>query len=213
MPINPQPWHTVRRSPLHGNGVFAVRDIPAGTRIIEYIGVHITPEQADERHPVNPDDPFHTFYFALSGGTVIDGGNGGNDARWINHSCAPNCETEENADGTRVFVIALRAISEGEELFYDYGLVIDDKITKELRNQYRCLCGSDECRGTMLTLPKKKAKAKKDGKTDKKKSKKPKDKKEKKKNKVKSGAKADKQDQANRAKKKRDKKKLKAAAA
>ncbi|HUH88227.1 MAG TPA: SET domain-containing protein-lysine N-methyltransferase [Pusillimonas sp.] len=148
-----QPWHIVQRSPLHGNGVFAARDIPAGTRIIEYIGARITPEQADERHPVNPDDPFHTFYFSLSSGKVIDGGKGGNDARWINHSCDPNCETEENAAGTRVYVMALRDIAQGEELFYDYGLVMDGKITKKLQAQYGCLCGSDNCRGTMLALP------------------------------------------------------------
>jgi len=155
------PWHTVRRSPLHGNGVFAARDIPAGTRIIEYTGTRITPEQADERHPANPDDPFHTFYFSLSGGKVIDGGDKGNDARWINHSCAPNCETEENANGTRVYVMALRNIDEGEELFYDYGLVMEGKITKKLRAQYLCLCGSENCRGTMLALPEKKATSKK----------------------------------------------------
>jgi len=162
------PWHTVRRSPLHGNGVFAARDIPAGTRIIEYTGTRITPEQADERHPANPDDPFHTFYFSLSGGKVIDGGDKGNDARWINHSCAPNCETEENASGTRVYVMALRDIDEGEELFYDYGLVMEGKITKKLRAQYLCLCGSENCRGTMLALPEKKAAPKKKAKSGKK---------------------------------------------
>lgn len=166
-----QPWHTVRRSPLHGNGVFAARDIPAGTRIIEYTGARITPEQADERHPANPDDPFHTFYFSLSSGKVIDGGERGNDARWINHSCAPNCETEENASGTRVYVIALRDIGEGEELFYDYGLVMDGKITKKLRAQYRCLCGNDSCRGTMLALPEKKASSEKEKKKSDKKTK------------------------------------------
>lgn len=155
-----QPWHIVRQSPLHGNGIFAARDIPAGTRIIEYTGTRITPEQADERHPANPEDPFHTFYFALSSGKVIDGGEKGNDARWINHSCAPNCETEENATGTRVYVMALRDIAEGEELFYDYGLVMEGKITKKLQAEYRCLCGSDGCRGTMLALPKKKSKSK-----------------------------------------------------
>lgn len=155
-----QPWHIVRQSPLHGNGIFAARDIPAGTRILEYTGARITPEQADERHPANPDDPFHTFYFALSGGKVIDGGQNGNDARWVNHSCAPNCETEENATGTRVYVMALRDIAQGDELFYDYGLVMDGKITKKLRAEYRCLCGNDGCRGTMLALPKKESKSK-----------------------------------------------------
>lgn len=158
-----EPWHLVKKSSLHGTGVFARRDIPAGTRIIDYQGKRITPEKADELHPVNPDDPFHTFFFSLSSGRVIDGGQRGNDARWINHSCAPNCETQENAAGSRVFIVALRDIEAGEELFYDYGLIIDGAITKTLRRQYACLCGAESCRGTMLALPKKAAGKKKDG--------------------------------------------------
>lgn len=153
-----QPWHSVRKSTLHGNGVFAARDIPAGTRIIDYGGRRITSEQADAMHPVNPDDPFHTFFFSLSSGKIIDGGNRGTDARWINHSCAPNCETQENTAGTRVHIMALRDIKAGEELFYDYGLIMDGKITKKLQKQYQCLCGNAECRSTMLALPRKKTK-------------------------------------------------------
>ena len=90
-----KPWYVVRRSKLHGNGVFAARKIPAGTRIIEYGGARISAKEADRRHPTNPDDPFHTFFFALSSGRVIDGGDQGNDARWINHSCEPNCAAQE----------------------------------------------------------------------------------------------------------------------
>ncbi len=146
-------WHTVRQSTLHGNGVFAATDIPAGTHILQYGGQRITPEQADAMFPVNPDDPFHTFFFALSCGKVIDGGKRGNDARWINHSCAPNCEAQESATGKSVYIIALRDIPAGEELFYDYGLVIDERITRTLRDQYKCLCGAAQCRGTMLALP------------------------------------------------------------
>jgi len=148
-----QPWHEVRRSTLHGTGVFARRDIPRGTRILAYAGRRITPEQADERHPHNPADPFHTFYFALSSGQVIDGGKRGNDARWINHSCEPNCQAQENADGRRVAIIALRDIRRGEELFYDYGLVMPGRITARLKQDYRCLCATPNCRGTMLALP------------------------------------------------------------
>lgn len=164
------PWHEVRKSSLHGTGVFAARPIPAGTRIIDYKGKRITPEQADAMFPVNPNDPYHTFFFSLSGGKIIDGGQGGNDARWINHSCQPNCETQENDSGTRVFVMALRDIDAGEELFYDYSLVIDDKITKTLKQNYGCLCGAPSCRGTMLALPEKKKKGKA-GKKDKEKKK------------------------------------------
>ncbi|SAI66573.1 Predicted restriction endonuclease [Bordetella ansorpii] len=153
-----KPWYAVRSSKLHGNGVFAARKIPAGTRIIEYGGRRITPEEADRRHPTNPDDPFHTFFFAISSGKVIDGGDNGNDARWINHACAPNCEAQESAGGKRVYIVALRDIKRGEELFYDYGLVMDGRITKKLKDGYRCLCGAATCRGTMLALPEKKKK-------------------------------------------------------
>jgi len=152
------PWHIVKKSTLHGNGVFAATDIPAGTRIIQYGGRRITTDEADALFPVNPDDPFHTFFFALSSGMVIDGGKRGNDARWINHACSPNCEAQENEEGTRVTIVALRDIPAGEELFYDYGLVIDGRVTKTLRRQYQCLCGSSTCRGTMLALPEKKKK-------------------------------------------------------
>ena len=156
-----KPWYKVRRSKVHGTGVFAARKIPAGTRIMEYGGTRISAKEADRRHPVNPDDPFHTFFFSLSSGKVIDGGDGGNDARWVNHCCAPNCETEEGRHGKRVYILALRDIARGEELNYDYGLVIDEKITPTLKKQYQCLCGAPNCRGTMLALPKKKAGAKK----------------------------------------------------
>ncbi len=149
-----RPWHLVKPSTLHGMGVYAARKIPAGTRIIEYTGRRITAEQADALYPVDPDDPFHTFFFSTSSGKVIDGGNHGNDARWINHSCEPNCQAQENERGTRVTIIALRDIARGEELFYDYGLVLDGRITPTLKRQYRCLCGTPGCRGTMLALPK-----------------------------------------------------------
>lgn len=149
-----EPWHIVKKSTLHGTGVFATRPIPAETRIIEYGGKRITPEKADELHPVNPDDPFHTFFFSLSSGKVIDGGNKGNDARWINHSCGPNCEAQESSNGKRVYIVALHDIAAGDELFYDYGLIMEGRITKTLRRQYQCLCGTPSCRGTMLALPK-----------------------------------------------------------
>lgn len=147
-------WHIVKESTLHGMGVFAAVDIPKGTRIIEYGGKRITSERADELHPVNPEDPFHTFFFSLSSGNVIDGGDKGNDARWINHSCGPNCESQESTKGKRVYIVALQDIPAGAELFYDYGLVMEGRITKALRKQYQCLCGAPTCRGTMLALPK-----------------------------------------------------------
>src|SRR4051812_4111040 len=83
----------VRRSGVHGKGVFAVQDIAKGETLIEYVGEIISWKEADRRHPNNPDDPNHTFYFSIKDGKqVIDAAVGGNAARWINHSCKPNCE-------------------------------------------------------------------------------------------------------------------------
>lgn len=145
----------VRDSGIHGRGVYAAREIRAGERIIEYRGEVISWKEADRRPPSDPDDPSHTFFFSLSDGKrVIDGSIGGNSSRWINHSCAPNCETTETESG-RVYVEALRDIHAGEELVYDYCLIIDEKITKKLKKQYRCLCGAVDCRGTMLAKKKK----------------------------------------------------------
>jgi len=160
MATSEKPWHIVRQSKIHGSGVFAARAIPTGTRVIEYVGTRISAKEADRRHPTNPDDPFHTFFFALSSGRVIDGNEEGNDARWINHACDPNCESLEGKGGKRVHIIAKRDIRRGEELNYDYGLVIDEKMTKTLKSQYQCRCGSANCRGTMLAI-KKKARARK----------------------------------------------------
>ena len=138
----------VRDSGVHGRGVYAAAPIPAGSKIIEYTGERISWDEAVERHPHDPSQPNHTFYFHLDGGLVIDALYGGNDARWINHACEPNCEADE-IDG-RVFIKALRALHPGEELFYDYGLVIDGRHTAKLKKEFECRCGSPHCRGTML---------------------------------------------------------------
>lgn len=159
----------VRNSPIHGRGVYAARDLAKGERVIEYKGELIGWKECERRPPSDPDDPHHTFFFSLSDGKhVIDAAVGGNAARWINHSCNPNCETEEDDDARRVFVVTRRAIKAGEELNYDYGLVIDERITPTLKKDYACRCGSRNCRGTMLALksrPKAKAAAKKTTKT------------------------------------------------
>ncbi len=152
-----KPKIVVRTSGVHGRGVYAGRNLKKGERIIEYKGEVISWREADRRPPSDPDDPNHTFFFSLGDGKrVIDANVSGNAARWINHSCAPNCETEEDDD--RVFIEALRDIRAGEELFYDYGLVIDERITPTLKKQYRCMCGARDCRGTMLALRKRKKK-------------------------------------------------------
>lgn len=147
----------VRRSGVHGKGVYALVDLAEGETLIEYTGEVITWDEAQRRHPHDPADPNHTFYFHIDDGHVIDAKHGGNSSRWINHSCSPNCEAEETEDG-RVFIRALRNIPAGDELFYDYGLVVDEPYTKALKAQYPCWCGSPNCRGTLLA-PKKPAKA------------------------------------------------------
>ncbi len=101
------------------------------------------------RHPHDPKDPHHTFYFHIDDQRVIDAKYGGNAARWINHACRPNCEADEQ-DG-RIFIKALRKIAAGDELFYDYGLTVDERYTPALKKQYGCRCGTAGCRGTMLT--------------------------------------------------------------
>ena len=139
----------VRRSGVHGKGVYALVDLAEGETLIEYTGEVITWDEAQRRHPHDPADPNHTFYFHIDDGHVIDAKHGGNSSRWINHSCSPNCEAEETPEG-RVFIRALRNIPAGEELFYDYGLVIDEPYTKALKAEYPCWCGSPQCRGTLL---------------------------------------------------------------
>lgn len=138
----------VRRSGVHGRGVFVVALIPAGETIIEYTGERIDWPEALRRHPHDPDDPNHTFYFHIDDGRVIDAKVGGNSSRWINHACQPNCEADEQEG--RIFIKALRDLEPGEELFYDYGLVIDERYTKKLKKQFECRCGSPRCRSTML---------------------------------------------------------------
>jgi uncharacterized protein len=147
---------TVRRSPIHGTGVFAARDIAAEEEILYYEGRVITHAAADAQ--TVDDDDGHTFLFTLNEHYVIDGGVDGNEARWINHSCDPNCEPvlEESEDGEpardRMVIQALRPIRAGEELTYDYNLTTDDPLTDEICELWACRCGAECCRGVMLDL-------------------------------------------------------------
>ena len=144
----------VRRSGVHGKGVFALQDIAEGETLIEYVGEIISWNEAQDRHPHDPNDPNHTFYFHVNEDRVIDALFGGNSSRWINHSCAPNCEADEDND--RIFIKAIRNIAAGEELNYDYGLIIDEPYTKKLKAEYPCWCGAKNCRGTLLSPKKRK---------------------------------------------------------
>lgn len=152
------PRIAVRNSPIHGRGVYAARPLAKGDTVIEYKGEFITWKECDRRPPSDPNDPHHTFFFSLSDGKhVIDAAVGGNAARWINHACNPNCETEEDEDGRRVFIKARRNINAGEELNYDYGLIIDERYTPRLKAEYPCWCGARQCRGTLLAPKRRRA--------------------------------------------------------
>jgi SET domain-containing protein len=140
--------YEVHQSPVHGNGVFATRPIAAGERIVEYRGERITWDEAIRRAEERGGPVNHTFYFSLSDGRVIDGGSRGNEARWINHACSPNCEAYE--DNGRVYIHALRDIDPGEELNYNYALIYDERHTPALKRLFACRCGTPGCTGTML---------------------------------------------------------------
>ena len=193
-PLTPNRRIQVRQSGVHGKGVFALMDIAEGERVVEYKGELIDWQEALRRHPHDPSDPNHTFFFHIDEERVIDGKVNGNSAKWINHSCGANCEADE--DGVRVFIKAIRNIAAGEELNYDYGLIIDEKYTAKLKKEFACWCGSPECRGTMLA-PKDKPKSKAVKKKAEKKAKiKTKEKAEKKAKKMKKANKADKANKA-----------------
>ena len=149
--------YEVRRSTIHGNGVFARRKIDAGERIVEYEGERITSDESAIRAEKGGGPINHTFFFSLADGNVIDGGSGGNDSRFINHACEPNCEAYEE-DG-RVFVYSLQDIEKGEELNYNYALIYEERHTAAVKKQFECRCGAPSCTGTMLA-PKKRAKKK-----------------------------------------------------
>lgn len=154
---------SVRRSAVHGKGVFALRALLAGEFICEYKGERVAWDEAVQRPPRDASDPNHTFYFDLGDGVVIDGARGGNSARWINHSCAPNCEAEDH--GGRIFIRAICNIAAGEELGLDYALIVEKRHTPRVQREYMCRCGASTCRGTMLATRRKDAVALNEGPT------------------------------------------------
>jgi SET domain-containing protein len=151
-----------RTSAIHGNGVFATATLRKGERIVEYRGQRRTHEEVDASDSGDTESG-HTFLFTLNEAFVIDANHGGNVARWINHSCAPNCEAvleEDDGDDRRrdrVFIEAIRAIRAGEELTYDYGITLAEPHSARLKAIWACRCGAPTCTGTMLK-PKRPAK-------------------------------------------------------
>jgi SET domain-containing protein len=136
----------VRRSGVHGLGAFATRDLPAGAELGLYAGRRYSEQEATE---VDWDSSL-TYLFSLSDGTLIDGAQGGNATRHLNHACAPNCEATElrlDDDSIELKIHTLVPVNAGDELFIDYALVVDDS---ELPSDFPCHCGSSACRGTLV---------------------------------------------------------------
>lgn len=156
-----RPRFSVRRSPIHGNGVFARVDIPAGVELLEYRGRRVTHAAANRRYAGTSDDG-HTFLFTLNERYLIDANFDGNAARWINHGCDPNCEAvihgsrDSDLRKERVVIETVRAIRAGEELTYDYGIVLEQRQTARMKRIWSCRCGAPNCTGTMLK-PKRRA--------------------------------------------------------
>jgi SET domain-containing protein len=145
----------LRRSPIQGTGAFATRLIRKGQRIIEYAGERLSNEEADRRYDESRMRRHHTFLFTIDRKTVVDGASEGNEAAYINHSCAPNCEAVIE-DG-RIWIYATRTIRAGDELGYDYRYqrTGDAEEDAEMERFYRCRCGAPTCRGSILLPPKK----------------------------------------------------------
>jgi SET domain-containing protein len=152
MPGRRTPLFEVRHSSIHGYGVFAARRIRKGTAVIEYMGERVSHAEADERYKDKVSTDNHTFLFTVDEKTVIDAGVNGNEARFINHGCDPNCESA--ISNKRVFIMAIRTIQPGEELAYDYQIERDSGDAPDIDEVYACRCGAMNCRGSMLEAPK-----------------------------------------------------------
>ena len=144
------PYYEVRRSKIQGRGAFAILPIRKGKKIDEYWGQPITHEEADRRYD-DSKGRHHTFLFVLDDDTVLDARYGGTDARFINHSCDPNCETV--IDDGHIYIKAIKAIKPETELVYDYRFEWQDEYEPEDVRYYACRCGTTKCRGTILRIP------------------------------------------------------------
>jgi hypothetical protein len=141
-------YFDVRQSGIQGKGAFANQKIRKGQRIIEYTGERISNDEADSRYDETNMRRHHTFLFTITSRTVVDGAINGNESIYINHSCDPNCEAV--IDGRQIFIEAVRTIQPGEELVYDYQYERTGEDDEEMAKFYKCLCGSPNCRGSIM---------------------------------------------------------------
>lgn len=154
-------YFELRRSRIQGRGAFAIRRIRPGTRIIEYTGERISNEEADRRYVDDEMSRHHTFLFTVDDDTVIDAARHGNEARFINHSCDPNCIAVTVKD--RIFIEALTNIQPGVELLYDYAYERGGDADEATEQLYACHCGAERCRGTILKPARRKRRKKRSG--------------------------------------------------
>ena len=136
-----------RSSEIHGTGVYAIKDIPVGKKIIEYLGERIDKEESERRANAQMEHAEKTgdaavYIFTLNKKWDLDGNMPWNTARLLNHSCAPNCEAW--IEDKQIFLYSLREIAKGEELTFDYGFDIENY------EDHPCLCGSDDCVGYIV---------------------------------------------------------------
>ena len=141
---NPNTYFEVRSSSIHNRGVFALKSIPEGMKLVEYVGEKISTKEALRRETIN-NQTGATYLFELNETTFIDGAVGGNASACINHACTPNC-VPRTLEG-RIWIVSAKNIQQGEELLYDYQFPSDDIVTNQ------CRCGTKYCRGT-IQLPK-----------------------------------------------------------
>ncbi len=148
----------IRNSKIQGKGAFATRRIRKGQRIIEYKGEIIHWEEANRRYDDEGMNRHHTFLFEIDDRFVIDAGVRGNEAKYLNHSCDPNCEAVD--DEGRIFIEAIHNIQPGVELTYDYQYECEESEA-EAKRIYPCNCGAPNCRGTIVRIKRKKKPRKK----------------------------------------------------
>jgi SET domain-containing protein len=150
-PLRQPRYLKVQRSPLAGLGVFTSRPVKKGTLLLEYLGERISHEEAGERYYAATEPDAFVLLFTVNRKVVIDGGVGGRAARYVNHSCQPNCEADEI--GGRIFITSIRDIAAGEELTYDYNMEAPSPLPRDWRRRYACRCGTPRCRKTIVVRP------------------------------------------------------------